>query len=55
MVESATAGGLAAKVSSLEKSVRELKLKAASMEVVNKLDNKLEAVIQANDLKKRPG
>ena len=48
-------GGLAAKVSSLEKSVRELKLKAASMEVVNKLDNKLEAVIRANDLKKRSG
>ena len=55
MTESATTVGLATKVTTLEKSIWELKLKAASMEVVNKLDNKLDTVIRANDLKKRSG
>ena len=48
----ASAAGLAAKITSLESSVRELKNKSASKDVVNKIDNKLESVIRANDLKK---
>jgi hypothetical protein len=48
----ASAAGLAAKITSLETSVRELKNKSASKDVVNKIDNKLESVIRANDLKK---
>ena len=55
MAESATAGGLANKVTALEKSVRDLKTKMATLDVVNKVDNKLEAVIRANDLKKKVG
>ena len=48
----ASAAGLAAKITSLETSVRELKNKSASKDVVSKIDNKLESVIRANDLKK---
>ena len=48
----ASAAGLSAKITSLESSVRELKNKSASKDVVNKIDNKLESVIRANDLKK---
>ncbi len=55
MAESATAGGLASKVTTLEKSVRDLKTKTVPLEVVNKVDNKLEAVIRTNDLKKKVG
>jgi len=49
----ASAGGLSAKITSLETTVRELKIKTASKILVDKIDNKLESVIRANDLKKK--
>ena len=52
MAES-SAAGLGAKVSVLETLVWELKNKSASKDLVNKVDNKLESVIRANDLKKK--
>ena len=52
MAEAST-GGLSAKSTSLETTVRELKNKTASKILVDKIDNKLESVIRANDLKKK--
>jgi len=52
MAES-SAAGLGAKVLALEASVWELKNKSASKDLVNKVDNKLESIIRATDLKKK--
>ena len=51
MAESATSGGSATKVTAIEKAVRHMKVKYATTDAINKVDNKLETLIIANDLK----
>ena len=52
---STTTAGLNTKVTTMESAVRNLKLNTATKDTVSKLDLKVEAVIKANNLKKKEG